>query len=229
MNDKLAAWLSSQEHAVSDPKEDLALARIANLQRAQLGDAASAANTLERAIAIDTLRRRDDVHDSCATDTSSPALQRCDTLLEKIVASYAGRRDKGSASTSTSWVKPTKASARTPTRSSTTTPRSRRPHQRADLARPRPDVPTHASTTRARTEDLPRVAPATARARMGITKGECTSGSRDLVRQARQAQSQEHARARVAEGNATPKPKPPRPVLIPLASTTRQPRSSPLR
>jgi tetratricopeptide (TPR) repeat protein len=94
MNDKLAAWLSAQEPQVTDPTKKLSLLlRIASLQRSQLGDAAAAANTLERAIAI-------------APDDRDVLMQLCDLyivagrskdaipLLEKIVASYAGRRAK---------------------------------------------------------------------------------------------------------------------------------------
>jgi tetratricopeptide (TPR) repeat protein len=94
MHDKLAAWLSAQEPQVTDPTKKLSLLlRIANLQRSQLGDAAAAANTLERAIAI-------------APDDRDVLMQLCDLyivagrskdaipLLEKIVASYAGRRAK---------------------------------------------------------------------------------------------------------------------------------------
>jgi len=94
MHDKLASWLITQEPQVSDPNKKLGLLlRIAGLQRQQLGDASSAANTLERAIAL-------------APDDRDVLMQLCDLyivagrskdaipLLEKIVASYGGRRAK---------------------------------------------------------------------------------------------------------------------------------------
>ena len=94
MHDKLASWLIGQEPQVSDPNKKLGLLlRIAGLQRQQLGDAGAAASTLERAIAL-------------APDDRDVLMQLCDLyivagrskdaipLLEKIVASYGGRRAK---------------------------------------------------------------------------------------------------------------------------------------
>jgi tetratricopeptide (TPR) repeat protein len=94
MHAKLANWLLAQEPRAGDATKRLALLmRIAGLQRVQLADPGAAAQTLERASEL-------------APDDREVLMQLCDLyivagrskdaipVLERLVASYGGRRAK---------------------------------------------------------------------------------------------------------------------------------------
>jgi tetratricopeptide (TPR) repeat protein len=94
MHGKLAEWLLAQEPRAGDATKRLALLmRIAGLQRVQLADPGAAALTLERASEL-------------APDDREVLMQLCDLyivagrskdaipVLERLVASYGGRRAK---------------------------------------------------------------------------------------------------------------------------------------
>lgn len=94
LHGKLSEWLRAEEQRLTDPARKLALLlRVAGLQRKQLGDAPAAATTLERASQLvpddrDVLMQLCDLY--IAAGRSKDAIP----VLEKLVASYGGRRAK---------------------------------------------------------------------------------------------------------------------------------------
>jgi tetratricopeptide (TPR) repeat protein len=92
--EKLAALLGEQEAGLSDPPAKVALLlRIAAVYRGQLSDAARAAGQLERAIAL-VPDDRDVLMQLCDLYIEAGRSQDAIPVLEKLVASYGGRRAK---------------------------------------------------------------------------------------------------------------------------------------